>query len=212
MYINIGAKLYITYLCLYFTDVFNKLLNSRKKKSSAFQAMKNKAAINEFELSDTERKHGRTKRVSFLKTQTTYSPSEDTTESDSHEHEPPDLSVPLTNDYNSSFSSQHSTDDNEHSDASVRNGDGESTGPQIAREDTSKHSSDQALEDTLLDASLPFDSSEMEPPGPEQKNNFPLEESSQTLQLSENDLMYLSSAGLFTLFHVQVTQISFNIV
>lgn len=198
MYLNISARLYITYLSLYFTDVFNKLLNSRKKKSSAFQAMKSKAIINEFEYSDTERKHGRTKRVSFLKTQT----SEDTTDSDSHEHEPPDLSVPLTHDYNSSFSSQHSTDDNEHSDASVGNGDGESTGPQISREDTSKHSSDQALEDTLLDTSLPFDSSEMEPPGPEQKNNFPLEESSQTPQLSENDLVYLSSAGLFTLFHV----------
>lgn len=197
-------------LCVYFTDIFNKLLNSRKKTSSTFHAMKNKATINEFELS--ERKHGRTKKVSFLETQTMYSPSDDTTESDSHEHEPPDLSVPLTNDYNSSFSSEHSTDDNDHSDVTVRNSNGESAGPQIAREATCKHSSDQALEDTLLDTSLPFDSSEMEPPCPEQKDNFPLEESSQTPQLSENDLMYLSSAGLFTLFHVQVTQISFNIV
>uniref|UniRef100_A0A4W6BNL9 Microtubule-associated protein 9 n=1 Tax=Lates calcarifer TaxID=8187 RepID=A0A4W6BNL9_LATCA len=84
-------------------DFLNKL-KSRTKKSGAFK--KNKAKINNFELSDDEGKHERKKKVSFLKSQRISSPSEDTVAPESRENEPPDSSV---GEHNDSFSSQHST-------------------------------------------------------------------------------------------------------
>lgn len=200
------SLLSLTLSLVYYTDFLTQLLKSRKKKASAFKAGKNKAKINDFEISDDESKRGRMKRVTFLKTQRISSPPEDSAASESHENEPPDSSVSHHNDYNNSFCSQQSTNVSE-DDAQFQNGDGESTDPQIARESKSKSLSYQTLEDTLLDTSLPLlsDNSVMEPPGPEEK-------SSQTPQLSATDLKHVSSAGLFTLFHVQVTKGTFHVI
>lgn len=177
----------------------NELLKSRKKKAGALKAGKNKSKIHNFEISDDEAKPGRTKRVSFLKTQRVSSPLEDTTASGSRENEPPDSSIGRHNDYNNSFSSQHSTNVSEDN-VQFKISDVESTDPQIARESSSKSLSYQTSDDTLLDMPLPSDNSVIETPGPEEKSNSGWEESSQTPQLSVTDLHHLSSAGLFTLF------------
>lgn len=192
---------------LSFTDFLDELLKSRKKRVSAFKAGKNKAKLNDFEIFDDESKHGRMKRVSFLKTQRISSPSENTTTSESRENEPPDSSVSQHNDYNNSFSSHHATNVSEDN-MQCKNSDGDATDPQIARESSTNSLSYQTLEDTLLDTFLPLpsDNSVMEPLGPKEKSNSVLEEGSQTPQLSASDLKHLSLAGLFTLFHVQITK------
>lgn len=188
---------------IHFTDFLNELLKSRKKKASAMKAGKNKAKINDFEISDDERKHGRMKRVSFLKTQRISSPSEDTTASESHEHRRPDSSSGQHNDYDVQPSTNASEDN-----APFRISDGESTEPEIPRESNTKSLSSQSLEDSLLDLSLPLpsDNGMMEPHGTEEKTNFVLEQSSQTPQLSAAGLKHFSSAGLFTLYFMYRSQ------
>lgn len=176
---------------LYFTDFLNELLKSRKKKSSALKVGKSKVKINNFELSDDEGKHGKTKKVSFLKTQK--APSEDTTTSEPHENEPPDSS---TGGYhNNSFSSQHSTNVSEDN-IQFKNNNVQSTDPQITREDSSKSSSYQTSDDTLLDLPLPLtsDSSVMDSPGPLERGDLPATE-----------FKHMSSAGRFTLYYVTNT-------
>lgn len=192
---------------LYFTDFLNQLLKSRKKKGGTFKAGKSKAKINNFDISDDEGKHGRTKRVSFLKTQRMGSPSEDATASESHENEPPDSSIGQHNNHNNSLLTQHSTNVSQ-DDTRFKDSDVESTDRQITRESSSKSLSYQTSDDTLLDMPLPLpsDSSVVETPGPEEKSDSGLEESSQTPQLSAADLKHVSSAGLFTLLHVQVAE------
>ncbi|XP_037620553.1 microtubule-associated protein 9 [Sebastes umbrosus] len=176
-------------------DFFNKLLKSRKKKAGALKAAKSKSKINDFEISDDEGTHGRTKRVSFLKTPKIGSPSEDTTASESRENEPPDSSTGHHDNYKDSFSSQHSTnvsDDN----IRFKSSDVESTNPQITRESSSKSLSYHTSDDTLMDMSLPLpsDNSVIETPGPEEKSNSVLEGSSQTPQISATDLKQVSAA------------------
>nr|XP_046269641.1 microtubule-associated protein 9 [Scatophagus argus] len=168
-------------------DFLNELLKSRKKKASAFKAGKSKAKVNNFEISDDEGKHSRTKRVSFLKTQRISFPSEDTTASESRENEPPDSSVSHHSDYNNSFSSQHSTNVSQDNTQFKNSNGGEST---------SKSLSYQTSEDTFLEMPLPLpsDNRVMEPPGAEDKNNAVLEESSHTLQLTATELKHTSSA------------------
>ncbi|XP_030280810.1 microtubule-associated protein 9 isoform X2 [Sparus aurata] len=182
-------------------DFLKELLESRKKRAGALKAGKGKAKINDFDISDDDGKHSRPKRVSFLKTQRISPPSEDTTASESRENEPPDSSIGRYNDYNTSFSSRHSTNVSEDN-TYFKSSDGESNDPQITRESTSQSLSFQTSEDTLLDMPLPLPSenSMTETPGPEGKSNSALEESSQTPQLSAADLKHMSSAGLFTLF------------
>ncbi|XP_073330677.1 microtubule-associated protein 9 [Pagrus major] len=180
-------------------DFLKELLESRKKRAGALKAGKSKAKINDFDISDDEGKHSRTKRVSFLKTQRISPPSEDTPASESRENEPPDSSIGRYNDYNNSFSSHHSTNVSEDN-TYLKNSDGESNDPQITRESTSKSLSYQTSEDTLLDMPLPLpsDNSMTETPGPEEKSNSALEESSQTPQLSAADLKHMSSADSAT--------------
>ncbi|XP_051242666.1 microtubule-associated protein 9 [Dicentrarchus labrax] len=180
-------------------DFLNELLKSRRKKAGTLKAGKSKAKINDFEISDDEGKHGRTKRVSFLKTQRISSPSGDVAVSESRENEPPDSSIGQHNDYNTSFSSQHSTNVSEDN-IRFKNSDGETTDPQITRESSDKSLSYQTSDDTLLDMPLPLpsDSSVIETPGPEEKSNSVLEESSETPQLSETYINHVSSADSAT--------------
>uniref|UniRef100_A0A8D3AF04 Microtubule-associated protein 9 n=1 Tax=Scophthalmus maximus TaxID=52904 RepID=A0A8D3AF04_SCOMX len=143
--------------------LFSELLKSRRKRTDAFKSGKSKAKINNFELSDDEGKHGKTKRVSFLKTQRISFPSGDTSES--RENEPPDSSLGGHNNNNNSFSSPHTTSFSKY-DSQYRNG----VDPQIPRESSSKSLSYQTSDDTLLDMPLPLpsDSSVVETPGPEE--------------------------------------------
>uniref|UniRef100_A0A3Q3W5H7 Uncharacterized protein n=1 Tax=Mola mola TaxID=94237 RepID=A0A3Q3W5H7_MOLML len=154
-------------------DFLNGLLKSRREKAGA--TGRSKAKINDFGISDDGSKHGRTKRVSFLKTQRIRSPSEDTWPSDSCEHKLPDSSVCQNYDCDNSCSPQQPIHEDE---TQFRNGDGESTDHQNAREST----------------------------GAEEKSSSVLEETSQTPQLPAADLSRLPSAGLFTLPHVQLTE------
>lgn len=190
---------------IYFTDFLKELLKSRKKRAGVLKAGKSKSKINNFDIPDDEGKHGRTKRVSFLKTQRISSPLEDTAAAGPPENESPDSSIGRHNDYNDSFSSQHSTNVSEDNVRFKNSDDVESTDPQIAKESSSQSLSYQTSDDTLLDMPLPSDSV-IETPGDEEKSNSGLEESSQTPQLSESDLRHVSSPGLFTLSHVQVTK------
>ncbi|XP_026159405.1 microtubule-associated protein 9 isoform X2 [Mastacembelus armatus] len=171
-------------------DFLNALLKSRKQRTDAFKAGRSKAKINDFELSDDEGKHGRTKKVSFLKSQSISLPLEDTTASESHETEPPDNSVSRHNTYNKSFFSQHSTN------VSQDNMPYESTDPEITRDSSSKSLSFQTSDDTFMDIPLPLpsDSSVVETPGPDDKRKSVLEESSQALNASEADLKHVSLA------------------
>ncbi|XP_040001063.1 microtubule-associated protein 9 [Xiphias gladius] len=175
-------------------DFLNELLKSRKKRTDAFKAGKYKAKIHDFELSDDDGKHGRTKKVSFLKTQRISSHSEDTKASESRTSEPPDSSIEHNN-YSNSFSPQHSTNVSE-DDTQFQNSFVESVDPQITRQSSSKSLSYQTSDDTLLDMPLPLpsDSSVTETPGPGEKRNPALEESSQTPHLSGSDLKHVPSA------------------
>lgn len=173
----------------------NEQLKSRKKKAGALKSGKSKSKINDFEISDDEGKHGRTKRVSFLKSQRIGSSSEDTTASESRENDPPDSSTGQHNNYNDSFSSQRSTNASEDIIRS-KSSDGESHDPQITRESSSISLSYQTSGDTLMDMPLPLpsDNSVMETPGPKEKSNSVPGERSQTPQLSATDLKHVSSA------------------
>ncbi|KAM7394237.1 hypothetical protein PAMP_021050 [Pampus punctatissimus] len=166
-------------------DFLNELLKSRKKKSNAFKPEKSKVKINNFELSDDEDKHGRTKRVSFLKTQKT--PLETTTASEPHEIEPPE---PSTGGYcNNLFSSEHSTNVSQDNKQFKNNG-VESNDSQTTRQNSSKLSY-QTSDDTLLDLPLPLpsDRSVMDSPGP-----FVSESTEEKRDLSATDLKHMSSA------------------
>lgn len=160
-----------------------ELLKSRQKKSKALKVGKSKAKINDFELSDDEGKHGRTKRVSFLKTQN--NPSKDTMASESHENEPPDSPTGGYND--DSLPSQHShvSEDN----VQFINDSMESTKPQTPGENSLSY---QTSDDTLLDLPLPLpsDSSVVDSPGPGVS-----ESTEERKDLSETDLKHMSSAG-----------------
>ncbi|XP_042244319.1 microtubule-associated protein 9 [Thunnus maccoyii] len=171
-------------------DFLNKLCKSRKQKSNALKVGKSKAKINNFELSDDEGKHGRTKRVSFLKTPKT--PSEDTTASEPHENEPPDYSA--SGSYNNLFSPQHSTNVSEDN-VQFKDSRVESTDPQTTRENSSKSLSYQTSDDTLLDLPLPLpsDSSVMDSPGP-----LVSESTEERRDLSTADLKHMSSADSVT--------------
>uniref|UniRef100_UPI0037E812C3 microtubule-associated protein 9 isoform X2 n=1 Tax=Semicossyphus pulcher TaxID=241346 RepID=UPI0037E812C3 len=167
-------------------DFLNELLKSRKKRSSIFKAEKSKAKINDFDVSDDESKHGRTKRVSFLKTQRISSPSGHTTASESHDNETP---VSQHNDYNSSFSTQHSTEATEDNER-FKGSNVESSDSQITRQGSSKSLSYQSSGDTLLDMPLPLPPDNSVKETPEEKSSSP-----QTpLQLSATDLKHASSA------------------
>ncbi|XP_022614201.1 microtubule-associated protein 9 [Seriola dumerili] len=180
-------------------DFLNELLKSRKKRTDAFKAGKSKAKINDFQLSDDEGKHGRTKKVSFLKTQRIHSPSEDTTASESRENKRPESSIGGHDNYTKSSSSQHSTNVSE-DDTQFKNSVVESVDPQITRESSSKSLSYQTSDDALLDMSLPLpsDSSVTETPGPEEKSNHVMEENSQSPHLSGSDLKHVPAADSAT--------------
>ncbi|KAJ4945185.1 hypothetical protein JOQ06_013720 [Pogonophryne albipinna] len=88
-------------------DFLNQLLKSRKERARAFKAGKSKSKINTFEVSDDEDKHGRTKRVSFLKSKRIDTPLEVTTAPELEENDPfdtsdndtlPDMLLPLPSD------------------------------------------------------------------------------------------------------------------
>lgn len=172
---------------LYFADFLNELLKSRRKKSG-----KSKAKINDFDISDDEGKHSKTKRVSFLKTQRISSPTEDTAASESRENEPPDSSKDRHNDYNSQHSMNVSEDN-----VQSKTSDAESTDPQreLTRESTSQSLSYQTSGETLQDMPLPLPS---DTPAPEEKSDCALEERSESPQLSAAD-------GLFTQFHAKIS-------
>ncbi|KAM9856989.1 LOW QUALITY PROTEIN: uncharacterized protein ACBR49_000660 [Aulostomus maculatus] len=146
-------------------DFFNQLLKSRKKRAAAFKAGKSRTKFTEFELSDDESKQGRTKRVSFLKTPDSCSPSEDTAALDPDDHEPTDSSIGRHGSYNQSFSSQYSSNISEN-DTQFKEDCVESISPQ--RRKRSKSLSGQTSDDTPLDLPLPglSDSSVMESPSP----------------------------------------------
>lgn len=198
---------------LSFTDFLNELLKSRKKKAGALKAGKNKAKINNFDISDDESKNGRTKRVSFLKTKRVSFSSEDTTVSDSPENQPPNHCGGQNNENDNSLGSQHSVNASEGS-TIFTNSDGEFSDAQIARKSQRKSLSVQSSEEALPDGSvaLTSDNSIMEPPDPEEKVSSVVEESHQTPHLSATDLNHLSTAGLFTLFNVQVTKETFHVI
>ncbi|XP_054460981.1 microtubule-associated protein 9 [Anoplopoma fimbria] len=153
-----------------------------------------KSKINDFGFSDDEDKHGKPKRVSFLKNQRIVSPSDDAAASESRENEPPDSSSGPHGNYDS-LSSQRSTNiSNEN--VRFESSDAVSADPQITRESSSKSLSYHTSDDSLLDMPLPLpsDNRVAEYPGPEEKRNSVLEESSQTLQFSATDLTHVSSA------------------
>ncbi|XP_074549694.1 microtubule-associated protein 9 [Halichoeres trimaculatus] len=166
-------------------DFLKELLKSRKEKASALKADKSKAKFNDFDLSDDESQHSRTKRVSFLKTQRISSSFADTTSSESPEKEPPESSVSQDNAYNNS---QHSTNDSEES-AQQKSRDVDFSDSQITSESSSKTLSYQTSGDTLLDMPLPLPSDNTVAETPEAKSSSP-----QTPQFSAADLKQASSA------------------
>ncbi|KAF7656698.1 hypothetical protein LDENG_00037930 [Lucifuga dentata] len=178
-------------------DFLKELLKLRKKKTDAFKAGKSKGKVNPSELSDDEEKTSKPKRVSFLKTQRVRSPLEDTLASESHENEPPEFSV-SSNNHDSSFSSQSSTNVSEDNLQFKKNNVG-STSPQITREIPSKSPSYESSECTQLDTRLPLpppDSAVMETPGPEsteEKNDSFHDERLQTPQLPSTNIKHTSS-------------------
>ncbi|XP_024145954.1 microtubule-associated protein 9 isoform X2 [Oryzias melastigma] len=133
-------------------DFLNELIDSRKKRN-AFKARKNKGKINSFEVSDDESTQSRRKKVSFLKTQATNSPSNDT-------EEPEPLKDDPSVEYSGSFSSQQSTH------LSSKNSGFESTEPDM----TGDHSSPsyQTSNDNLS-LPLPSDNSVAGTPSPQEK-------------------------------------------
>ncbi|XP_034441572.1 microtubule-associated protein 9 [Hippoglossus hippoglossus] len=178
-------------------DFFNQLLKSRKKKADAFKAGKSKANThNTFDLSDDKDKHGKTKRVSFLKSKRISFSSEDASES--RENEQPDSSVVGHYNHNNSISSQHSTSGSKY-DTQSKNSVVEPVDPQTPRGSLSRSLSYQTSDD-LLDMPLPLppDGSVTETPGPEEKSNTFLEETSQTPDLSGPDIKHVPSADIPT--------------
>ncbi|XP_041641163.1 microtubule-associated protein 9 [Cheilinus undulatus] len=167
-------------------DFLNELLKSRKKRADKSKAEKSKLKINDFEISDDESKHGKMKRVSFLKTQRVSSPLGDTSASESHEKEPPDFSVSQNNFHNNSFSSQNSgkaSEDNENYKSSAM----ESTDSQITRQSSTKSLPHQTSGDTLADMPLPLPSDNSMTESPEEMSSSP-----QNPQLSASDLKHES--------------------
>lgn len=181
-----------------FTDFLNELLKSRGKKAAASKAGRNKAKINDFDISDDESKRGRTKRVSFLKTQRVSFPSEDTTASDLHENEPDPCGGQSTD--NNSLNALYSLN------ASEDNGDGEFIDARTAGEKQRKSFSFPSSEDAPLDESLASANSVVEPSYPEEKVSFAVEQGSLTPQLPALDRNHRSSAGLFLLSNTQITK------
>ncbi|CAB1436907.1 unnamed protein product [Pleuronectes platessa] len=170
-------------------DFLNELLKSRKKKTDAFKAGKSKANTNNtFDLSDDKDKPGKTKRVSFLKSKRISFSSGDPSES--RENEQPDSSVVGHYNHNNLFPSQHH-------DTRGKTSDVEPVDPQTPRGSRSKSLSYQTSDD-LLDMSLPLpsDGSLTETPGPEEKSNTFLEETSQTPNLSGPDTTHVPSPDI----------------
>ena len=178
----------------YVSDFLNELLKSRRNRTDALKAGRNKPKTNSFELSDDEGKHSRPKKVSFLKTQRKSSPSSDTAASEAQENEPPGSSVDRTGSYNGSYSPQRSTNVSEEN-TKFENRGLESADPQITNGHSSLsfHTSNDSL--TLP---LPSDGSVVDTPGPGQKNRKAvMGESSETPRLSASDLSHAISVGLF---------------
>ncbi|CAJ1052130.1 microtubule-associated protein 9-like [Xyrichtys novacula] len=171
-------------------DFLNKLLKSRKKKTSALRAEKSKTKINDFELSDDESKHSRTKRVSFLKTQRISSSSSDTTAS--HEKESLDQPASQNNDHEDSWFSQLSTPASE-GDVPSKSSNVEFSDSQISRQSSSRSLSYQTSGDTLLDMPLPLPSDNSGTVTPEKKSSSP-----QTVRFPAAELKYASSADSTT--------------
>ncbi|KAM6941719.1 microtubule-associated protein 9 [Lycodopsis pacificus] len=169
-------------------DFLNELLKSSKKRAGAIKAAKSRPKINNFDISDDEGKRGRTKRVSFLKTQRIVSPPDDAAAPESRENEPPDSS---TGPHSNHSDSTNIGDDN----VPFESSDAVSAAPQITRRSSSKSLSYQTSDDSLLDSPLPLpsDNSGAETPGPEKKRTSALEDGSHT-PLSATDLTRVSSA------------------
>ncbi|KAM8878304.1 microtubule-associated protein 9 isoform 2-T2 [Spinachia spinachia] len=168
-------------------DFFNELLKSRKKKSQS----KSQAKINNFDISDDEGKRGRTKKVSFLKTQRIVSPSH----SESRENEPPDPPAsPHSNheDVPSSPRSTNISDENVRFDSS----DALSTDPRSTRRSSSKSVSYPTSDESLLDLPLPLPSDNIGEgsPCPGEERSSALGGGSRTPPLSAPDLPRVSSA------------------
>ncbi|XP_055366860.1 microtubule-associated protein 9 isoform X2 [Betta splendens] len=136
-------------------EFLKELLKSRKKRTEAFKAGRSKGTINDFDISDDASTPGRTKKVSFLKSQRTRSPSEDTTTPESHGNDPLDNSFSRNNSYKNSASEK----------TTLLN----SADSQITEDSASKSVSRQTSDGTLTDMPLPLpsDSSLTETPGPE---------------------------------------------
>ncbi|XP_075948083.1 microtubule-associated protein 9 [Anarhichas minor] len=169
-------------------DFLNELLKSSKKRAGAIKAAKSQPKLNDFDISDDEGKRGRTKRVSFLKTQRVVSPPDDAAAPESRENEPPDSS---TGPHSNHGDSTNIGDDN----VPFESSDAVSAYPQITRRSSSKSLSYQTSDDSLLDMPLPLpsDNSGAETPGPEKKSTSALEDGSHT-PLSATDLTRVSSA------------------
>ncbi|KAL3067022.1 hypothetical protein OYC64_016884 [Pagothenia borchgrevinki] len=174
-------------------DFLNQLLKSRKERARAFKAGKSKSKINTFEVSDDEDKHGRTKRVSFLKSKRIDTPLEVTTAPELGENDLSDTSDSRHNNYNDSLSTQRSTNVSEDN-INYKSSYGETADPQITKQSSVKSLSFQTSDDTLPDMLLPLpsDNSVIETPVPDENSN--LEESYQRAQLSANNLTHVSTA------------------
>ncbi|XP_037530885.1 microtubule-associated protein 9 [Nematolebias whitei] len=168
-------------------EFFNKLLRSKKSRIDAFKAGKAKAKLKTFDLSDDdEDKHSRPKKVSFLKSQRSSSDSKDKAASEAHEDKPLGSSVDACDNNNGSFSSQHSTNEEN---TQVKNS-VEFSDPQLTTENTSQSS--KTSDDTLP---LPptSGSSVEEAPGPtEQKRNSVLGE---TFEVPSTSLLNNTSSA-----------------
>ncbi|XP_035644937.1 microtubule-associated protein 9 [Oncorhynchus keta] len=88
-------------------EVLKELLNSRKKRIDTFKAGKNKAKINDFNLSDDEEESKRPTRVSFMKTRKATSPLQDLATPDPHKNEQTDGFIGGSSDQKDSDSSLH---------------------------------------------------------------------------------------------------------
>ncbi|KAK9540170.1 hypothetical protein VZT92_002639 [Zoarces viviparus] len=156
--------------------------------AGAIKAAKSQPKINDFDISDDEGKRGRTKRVSFLKTQRIVSPPDDAAAPESHENEPPDSS---TGPHSNHADSTNIGDDN----VPFESRDAVFAVSQLTRRSPSKSLSYQTSDESLLDSPLPLpsDNSGAGTPGPEKKRTSALEDGSHT-PLSATDLTRVSSA------------------
>ncbi|XP_029948743.1 microtubule-associated protein 9 [Salarias fasciatus] len=169
-------------------DFLQKLLKLRKEKTGALKSAKSKSKSSTFDLSDDESKDGKTKKVSFLKTQRTSFFSNNTTGSESQEVERPDSSVGGHANYSDSFASTNASED----DTELKSSHEKPADHQNISTNLSDSLSYQTSGDTLLDLPLPLpsDGSVGETPGPEEKSV-----SSLTPPLSTSDLNHTASAG-----------------